>query len=265
MRSILGLMLLAFALVPSALFAASTVIVTAEADLFVFEGDPDGNASPHGLAAGRGRGPKEGAMITYLRFDLTAIPHSTYFSNTSVDRAMLSLFAQSSGLASADDRFFVSVARCSVDAWVEDRMTWNTRVCKTLEQADDMVIVDSASLPYLVRWDVTRSVGRAAQEGRKLTFAVTAFKIPRVVAGAREIVPGEKFGPEMDVGFVRFWSRERIALSSRAVPTLTIAYSQPDTRLVQFVGSVLAILSAISLLLGLWGVAKRIWRSEDRH
>jgi len=262
MGSFVGSMLLAVALLPSTIFAGSTTVVTAEADLHVFEGNPDANANAQVLSVGIGRGVREGAQITYLRFDLTSIPHSTYFRDTLVDRATLSLLAQSFGLASAEDRFFVSVARCSVDAWDEDQMTWNTRVCQTPGQADDMVIVDYASLPYLARWDVTRSVGRAAQEGRKVTFVITAFRIPRALAGAREIVPGEKGGPSPDVGFVRFWSRERVTLSSSAAPTLTIAYSQPDTRLMQFVSSVLAILSALSLVLGLWGGVKRMWRKR---
>jgi hypothetical protein len=263
-RGLACALLLTLIFLPSLpVMAESTTAVIAEADVSVFGGNPDENS--HALPilqAGIGRAREEGALHTYLRFDLASIPNSTYLRNTFVDRATLTLLAQSFGLADSKDRFFVSVVRCPADDWVEDRMTWNTRVCKKLGQADDMVIIDHAQLPHLSRWDVSRSVARAAEEGRKkVTFVITAFKLPlEIPPGAREIVPGERFGPTPSVGFVSFWPRERVALSASAAPTLTVVYSRFDTRLVQFVSSVLAILSALGLILGVWEGVKRFWR-----
>src|SRR5262249_30274612 len=171
-------------------------------------------------------------LISYVRFDLATIPRSTYFRDTVVDRATLSLLAQSFGLANEEERFLVSATPC-FENWAEDQMTWDTRVCQTPLGADDMIVLDYATLPSLARWDVTHSVGRAVREGRKVTFVINAVKLQRGLAGARDIIPDEKIGPEVGMGFVRFWSRKRVALSATAAPTLTIAYSQPDARLTQ--------------------------------
>ena len=245
--------LAAVLIVPTASADAARLILDADADVWVFESNPKQNANDIPLLqAGIGRGREVGRLITYLRFDLSDVPVSTVFRTTEIARAELSLFAQSSGLAGKEDQLFVSVAGCPVTDWAEDTITWESRVCPGLTQADDMQLIGVADLPQIYRWDVTRSVAQALNANRtRVTLILSAFKV-EVAPGTREIVPGRQFGPEEDVGFVRFWSRERATLSARAAPTLAVTYQREDTNLVQFAGTVIAIFSALSVAFGVW-------------
>jgi hypothetical protein len=248
-------------MVPSASVGASKLIIDADADVWVSEFNPQHNANDiHLLQAGVGHGREArevGRLVTYLRFDVSDVPTSTALQTTRITRAELTLFAQSSGLAGQQDRLFVSVAGCPVIDWAEEAITWENRICPDLTQADDMQLIGVADLPQIHRWDVTRSLAQALNAKRKrVTLILSAFKV-EVTPGAREIVPGRQFGPEQNVGFVRFWSRERATLSARAAPTLAVTYEREDTNLVQFAGTVIAILSALSLALGVWEGLRR--------
>ncbi|EAR21678.1 DNRLRE domain-containing protein [Nitrococcus mobilis] len=249
----------AVVMMPATALAVSTEIIPAQADVYVFEGNPDGNtASIALLQAGVGRGRKVGRIVAYIRFGLADIPKSSFFKKTRVTRATVSLFAQSTGLARADSHFLVSVARCSDSSWIEAKMAWSNRACPALEQAEDVVAIDGTELPQLFQWDVAQSVSKAVRSGgSRLTFVVSAFRIPKLTGGEREIIPEEQFGSKESVGFVRFWSRERAGFGRTGVPTLRVTYEREDTELARFMKTIVAIVSALGAFLGIWGSLRR--------
>ena len=242
-------------MMPGVAFSASKEIISAQADVFVAD-DDDPNLNKNNfniLQVGVGRGNKVCRMVSYIRFDMTNVPKATLLKKTQVTRATVSLFAQSFGLAKIDSRFFVSITPCSDSDWAEDRMSWNNRVCPNPVQTEDIAVIDGNSLPQLYQWDVTQSVTEFVRGGVSLlTFIISAFSLKKMTGGEREIISGEKFGPEESVGFVRFWSRERAAFGRTAVPTLVIVYEQEDTELARFVKTSFSIIYAIGIFLGIW-------------
>lgn len=240
--------------------AEKKLIVTAEADVSVFEASPDRvptRKTEHLLSAGIGRGVKEGKFISYLKFDLSEIPDSTLFHYISIDSTKLSLLAQSFGLADSDEMFFVTINSCSDTSWDETKMNWNSRVCTDSMEGEDSRVIHGRDLPRIYSWDITRSIENARDtDDSKITFIVDSFLLHRG-EGAREIVRGERFGPEDSVGFVRFWSRERVKFGINAVPTLTIKYSSHPTAFLKFLNSTGAILSAIGVVAGLYEFFRR--------
>ncbi len=240
--------------------AENKLIVTAEADVSVFESNPDRvptRKTEHLLSAGIGRGQKEGKFISYLKFDLSDIPDSTFFHYISIDSAKLSLLAQSFGLADSDERFFVTVNSCSDTTWNETKMNWNSRVCTDSMKGEDSIVIHGKDLPRIYSWDITRSIENARDtDDSKITFIVDSFLLHQG-EGAREIVRGERYGPEDNIGFVRFWSRERVKFGINAVPTLTIKHSSHPTAFLKFLNSTIAILSAIGVAAGLYEFFRR--------
>ncbi len=240
--------------------ADNKLVVTAEADVFVSEANPDKSQmseTQHLLSAGIGRGLKEGRLISYLKFDLSEIPDSTFFHYISIDSGKLSLLAQSFGLADSDERFFVTVNSCPDTTWDETKMNWNSRVCTDTMEGEDSIVIHGKDLPRIYTWDITRSIKNAREtDDSKVTFIVDSFLLHRG-EGAREIVRGERFGPKDGVGFVRFWSRERVKFGINAVPTLTIKHSSNPTAFLKFLNSTIAILSAIGVAAGLYEFFRR--------
>ncbi len=254
----LGFLILPISLLAAAIptWASSKSIITAEADVDVSEAAPNRKHEPRFLLkTGIGRGAREGRLISYLRFDLSDIPDSTLVSQVSIDSAQLRLLAPSFGLASQEERFFVTVSSCSEIAWLESDVTWNSRPCKDTREGEDSTIVDGENLPEVHTWDVSRSVAQAKAGGAsKITFVVEAFLLRY---SSREIVPGALFGPEERVGFVRFWPREREEFGVNAVPTLAISHSSAPTALLDFLSILIAFLSALGVAAGLYeGFAK---------
>lgn len=260
----LAVLLSATVMMPAIALAVSTEIIPAQADVYVFEGNPDGNTNGMALLqAGVGRGRKVGRIVTYIRFDLAGIPKSSFFKKTRVTRATVSLFAQSTGLARADSHFLVSMAPCWDSSWTEAKMTWSNRVCPDLEQAEDVVAIDGTELPQLFQWDVARSVSKAVRSGgSRSTFVVPALRIPKLTGGEREIIPEIQFGPKESLGFVRFWSRERASFGRTGVPTLRVTYEREDTEVTRFLKTIVTIISALAAFLGIWGSLRRFTPSR---
>ena len=185
--------------------ADNKLVVTAEADVSVSEASPDRvptKETLHLLSAGIGRGLKEGRLVSYLKFDLSEIHDSTLFHYISIDSGKLSLLAQSFGLADSDERFFVTINSCPDTTWDETKMNWDSRVCTNTMEGEDSIVIHGKDLPRIYTWDITRSIKNARQtDDSKITFIVDSFLLHRG-EGAREIVRGERFGPEDGVGFV---------------------------------------------------------------
>lgn len=69
-----------FLILMDSAWAETRLILTAKADVSVFEANPDRSetrTTEHVLSAGIGRGLREGRLISYLRFDLSEILNST--------------------------------------------------------------------------------------------------------------------------------------------------------------------------------------------
>jgi len=232
----------------SSVWASSEIKILAEADAEVFEALPNTPKEQHNLkllSAGKGRGRKEGSFISYVRFDLNPLPKSDWLSTTAITHSQLSLLAQSFGLAKEEERFFVTVSSCTENDWEEALFTWETRVCRETRQEGDSTIIQGQDLPAVYTWNVTENVSRAHVQGeRKLTFVIEAFLMQN---NPREIVPRD-----VPIGFVRFWSRERVKFGANAVPTLTVKHESSSTRLVEMTSSSIAVLSALGVLLGLY-------------
>lgn len=239
-----------------AVLGDARIVLLAEADVDVFEATPDRTEPITGLlSVGVGRGLKVGRLISYIRFDLSRLPLSNLIDDLSIESAQLRLLAQSFGLASLENsRFFVTVSACADNNWSEATMTWKNRVCKEDLQGEDSLVVQGKNLPAVFTWDVTQSIAKAhAQNAGKVTFVIKAFLLQQA---SREIIPGQRFGPESSVGFVRFWSRERSDYGVSAVPTLVVNHSTSSTVFVDFIRSLAAILSAIGVAFGIYGVIR---------
>ena len=75
-------------------------------------------------------------------------------------------------------------------------------------------------------------------------------------------MPERKFGSERAVGFVRFWSRERLDFGVNAIPTLVLNHASLPTSLVNFFSSLFAFLSALVLAVGLYEAFHKIRRKR---
>jgi hypothetical protein len=261
-RGILSVSLVFFAGLAAPVFATTRAILLAESDVDVFEGAPDRTATTDILRAGIGRGLREGRLISYVEFDLSPLPSSNLLEGVSIESGQLRLFAQSYGLARSEERFFVTVSACSDSNWPESSMTWNSRPCINVHKGEDSLVVKGTELPAAYAWDVTRSVAETHAAGKKrITFVIEAFPLKD---SPREIVPGRAQGPEESVGFVRFWSRERLDFGVNAIPILLVNHSSSSTSLVNFVSSILAILSALGVAFGLYEAFQKLRGKQER-
>jgi hypothetical protein len=235
--------------------AAGEALILAAADATVQEHRPDqppGDAVSHVLAAGLGRGTTLGHTISYVRFDLGALPASTPFETLVVDEAKLSLMATSFGLARSERRFLVTVRSCDAIDWEESEITWRSRPCKEDAESETSVIIAGADLPRAYEWNVARGVARALVRGAEgLSFTLSAVPL---LDCTRD--PFEGRGCEIAdadrVGFVRFASREREAYGIGAVPHLVVSHSSEPTLLMRMVEITLSVLSAFALTYGVY-------------
>ncbi len=239
--------------------AENKLIVTAEADVSVSEDNPDRlptRVTEHLLSAGIGRGKKEGRLVSYLKFDLSEIPDSSLFHYISIDSGKLSLLAHSFGLAGKDKRFIVPVNYCPDTNWSEDKLTWNSRVCKDGLEGEDSVIIDGKDLPKIFKWDVTKGIALAKANGNsKVTLVVEAY---RLFDCSRDPLEGKGCKDDAKwVGAVRFASSERSKFGVSVMPNLMISHSSHPTAILRFLNSTIAILSAIGVAAGLYELFRR--------
>lgn len=261
-----GILLLAG---PPTALAGSRTLLLADQDLTVSEMHPDSaqrETTRHTLDAGIGRGGRplrEGRSSAYLRFDLSAIPPSGWLEETSIDAAELRLFALAHALTPADERFvgkryLVSAGSCADTDWSESEMSWNTRVCQGGQQPQDTRIIDGDLLPAPVLLEVSQAVAQAASDGqRAITLIVDA---QRLLNCPRDPLQGRGCPDAEQIGFLRFASRERADFGLSVVPQVVVRYTVQPTALMQFVSTTLAVLSAIGMLLGLYGAVKGLRR-----
>lgn len=235
---------------PAVYAESSRTIIHSEADVFVYEGDPDRNAAYPPINYLLQAGFRDGGIVSYLRFDLNKIPRSNLSDIVEVDSAELRMLAQST--FGTTDRFFVTTNYCDDNSWTDTEITWNKRVCRDSLMGEDSVVVDAQELPKVYAWDVTRSITNARAEGHsRITFVITAF--PLSVEHdmiERDIVPGQPLGPKdnQTYGFVRFWSKEREYFGISAAPTLIVAYTTSPSVMINslnIIAIVLPILGAV--------------------
>jgi len=238
--------------------AQTRVLLMAEADAYVSEALPD--VAPieevsHILSAGIGS--SGGRILSYLRFDLDLIPTSGVFHRVIVESSELRLLAIDYGVANPDVRFLVNVSYCPDSEWVEQEMTWNTRPCREEAEGEDSVILEHyGQLPRIYKWDVTRSVARAKEEGKtSVTFLIEAH---RLLDCSRDPLEGIGCEEENWIGFARFTSKERSQFGVSAVPTLMVTHSSHPTPLLSFLNTMLAVLSAIGVIVGLYGAIRMV-------
>ena len=255
-RSIVCRAIALLLLLPSgAALAEGETLILAAADAAVQEHRPDqppGDGTVHTLTAGLGRGTTLGRTISYIRFDLGALPASTPFETLAVDEAKLSLMATSFGLARPERRFLVTLRSCGAIDWDESEITWRSRPCKEDAESETSVIIAGADLPRAYEWNVARGVARALARGAEgLSFILSAVPL---LDCTRD--PFEGRGCEIAdadrVGFVRFASREREAYGIGAVPHLVVSHSSEPTLFMRMVEITLSVLSAFALTFGVY-------------
>lgn len=261
-----------FADLPLAL-ASTRLLLLADQDMTVSEMHPDSpqwQITQHTLDAGVGRGGspvREGRSSSYLRFNLSAIPKAGWLENVSVDAAELHLFVLAHALTPEDQhfigkRYLVSVNGCANSDWSESTMTWKTRVCQDERVSQDTKIVDGNTLPVPSSWDVTQELGRAVSAGfNHVTLIVDA---QRLLNCSRDPLEGRGCPDVEQVGFLRFASRERVDFGLSVVPRVVLTYSEHPTSFMQFASSMLATLSAIAMLVGLYSAVKSIRKRKGR-
>jgi len=238
-----------------AVLAKGELLILAAADATVQEHRPDqpqGDRVVHTLAAGLGRGTTVGRTISYIRFNLAALPDSTPFETVVVNEARLSLMATSFGLAKPERRFLVTVHSCDAIDWEETEITWRNQPCLEGARGETSVIVGGTDLPREYEWNVARGVARALARGaRAVTFTVYAVPLLNCTRDPFE-GRGCQIAETDRIGFVRFASREREAYGIGAVPHLVVSHASEPTLFMRMVEITLSVLSAFALTYGVY-------------
>lgn len=235
--------------------AKGEVLILAAADATVQEhrpNQPQDDRVIHTLAAGLGRGTTLGRTISYIRFNLGALPASTPFETVVVNEAKLSLMATSFGLARPERRFLVTVHSCDPIDWDETEITWRSQPCAEGAGGETSVIIGGADLPRAYEWNVARGVARAlARGGERVTF--TVYSVP-LLNCTRDPFEGRgcQIADTDRIGFVRFASREREAYGIGAVPHLVVSHTSEPTLFMRMVEITLSMLSAFALTFGVY-------------
>lgn len=235
--------------------AKGEVLILAAADATVQEhrpNQPQDDRVIHTLAAGLGRGTTLGRTISYIRFNLGALPASTPFETVVVNKAKLSLMATSFGLARPERRFLVTVHSCDLIDWDETEITWRSQPCAEGAGGETSVIIGGADLPRAYEWNVARGVARAlARGGERVTFTVSSVPLLNCTRDPFE-GRGCQIADTDRVGFVRFASREREAYGIGAVPHLVVSHTSEPTLFMRMVEITLSVLSAFALTFGVY-------------
>jgi len=244
---------------------SKTLVVRAEQDMTVSETHPNtaqNETTKHTLSAGIGRGGRpvrEGRSRTYVRFDLGALPKPNALQSVSIDTATLHLFVLAHALTPQNQhfmgkRYLVSVGSCRSSDWSESTMSWETRLCADEWVSLDTKIVDGDSLPAPHTWNVTEEFERAVSAG--LPHATLIVDAQRLLNCSRDPLEGRGCPDVERVGFLRFASRERVDFGISVVPRVVVSYSKLPTSLMTYLTSTLAVLSAIAMLVGLYGAIR---------
>jgi hypothetical protein len=251
-----------FLLPVDAAFAEGEALMSAAADATVQEDRPDEPPSDetiHVLAAGLGRGTTVGHLVSYIRFDLRALPSSTPFESVVIKEAKLSLMATSFGLAGPGRRFLVTVRSCASINWDETTIMWRSQPCTENAESESSVIISGADLPRAYEWNVARGVARAlARETGAITFTLSAVPL---LDCDRD--PFEGKGCQIEevdrIGLVRFASREREIYGIGAVPHLVVNHASEPTQITRVIEVTLSVLSAFALTFGVYETVRRLF------
>lgn len=249
-------------------WASKKLIVPSDQDVTVSETHPDGPINKR-LHAGVGRGGSPvrlGRSRSYLRFNLGAIPRPDLLRGVSIDTATLHIFVLAHALTPKNrnfngKRYLVSVSSCASSNWSEATMTWKTQVCADGEISQDTKIVDGDMLPAPHTWDVTQEFEQAVSAG--FDHATLIIDSQRLLNCSRDPLEGQGCPDVERVGFLRFASRERVDFGISVVPRVVISYSEYPTSFRSYVSSTLAVLSAIAMLLGLYGAIRGFRKRRD--
>ncbi len=270
----LSLMVVLFLLADLPPASASTrLFLLADQDMTVSEMHPDSpqlQNTQHTLNAGVGRGGspvREGRSSSYLRFNLSTIPKAGWFENVSIDAAKLHLFVLTHALTPEDQhfigkRYFVNVSSCVNSDWSESTMTWETRVCQAERVSQDTKIIDGDTLPAPSSWDVTQEFGSAVSAG--LDYVTLIVDSQRLLNCSRDPLEGRGCPDVEQVGFLRFASRERVNFGLSVVPRVVLTYSEHPTSFMQFASSMLAVLSAMAMLVGLYSAVESFRKRKGK-
>lgn len=249
--------------------ANTTIILRADQDLTVSALDPKRTESAmtrHILSAGIGYTNRAGRMQGYMRFDLGEIPRNDWKTQISIDSAYLHLFVLAHSLTYEDERYdekryLMSISGCHDSSWLETEMAWSTRVCADGGRPQDAKIIDGEHLPAQHTWDVTEQFSRlpaTSQDG--VTLIADA---QRLLSCSRD--PLEGIGcpdfPEKR-GFLNIASRNREAFGISVMPRVVVSYSERPTPLMTYANSTLAVISAVGVLLGLYGGVRSLRRRK---
>lgn len=265
-RSIVRCAITLLFLLPSgAARADGEALILAAADATVQEHRPDqppGDRVIHVLSAGLARGTALGHTISYIRFNLGALPASTPFETVVVNEAKLSLMATSFGLARPERRFLVTVHSCDAIDWDETEITWRSQPCAEGAEGETSVIIGGADLPRAYEWNVARGVARALTRGAEgVTFTVSSVPLLNCTRDPFE-GRGCQIADTDRVGFVRFASRERETYGIGAVPHLVVSHASEPTVFMRIVEITLSVLSAFALSFGVYRTVRGLLGGE---
>jgi hypothetical protein len=245
--------------------AATTVILPADQDVTLSELHPsraETKKTAHSLSAGIGFTTRSGRMKGYMHFQLDEIPRSDWRSDVTIDSAVLKLFVLAHTLTYEDKRYdgkryLMSVSGCDASSWLETTMSWESRVCADGERPQDAIIIDGEHLPASHDWNVTEQFHRQMTAGRNGVTLIADSQ--RLLTCSRDPLDGIGCPDFPDQrGFLRFASRERSEFGISVVPRVVVLYSKQPTQLISYIGSTLAILSALGMLLGLYSGVKNL-------
>jgi hypothetical protein len=209
------------------------------------------------LSAGIGFTDRPGRLQGYMRFDLNEVPRSDWKTRISIDSAQLYLFILSHALTYEDKRYdpkryLMSIRGCDESSWLETEMAWNTRVCPDGGRPQDAKIIDVDHLPAQYTWNVTEQLNRSHAHGHDGTTLIVDAQ--RLLSCPRDPLEGIGCPDFPDRrGFLWIASRNREEFGISVVPRVVLSYSENPTLLITYVSSTIAVLSALGMLLGLYG------------
>ena len=258
--------MLCFSLLHAGRASADTVILRAEQDLTVSELHPqraEFAGTEHILSAGIGFTNRAGRIQGYMRFALTEIPTSTWMHQTSIDSAVLHLFVLAHSLTFDDERYkgklyLMNISSCDDATWREEELTWESRTCADDAVSQDAKIIDGELLPSQQTFDVTEAFDRALARGDGGVTVIADSQ--RLLQCSRDPLEGIGCPDFEQRGFLNVASRERQDFRVSVVPRVVVSYSQRPTSMMTYVNSTLAVLSALAMLLGLYGGVRSLRR-----
>jgi len=113
-------------------------------------------------------------VISYMKFDIGAIPNSNFSRDVSINSAKVKIFVQTAWGVNSTEKAMITISYCDDNEWSEMTINWNNRPCKNQGDlvASDSIIFRSSDLPSIFYLDVKEPLDKARNSNSKVVTYV---------------------------------------------------------------------------------------------